>query len=161
MIQRIGQIISNFRWLRGEKLFVAIFSSSRIENKLKQVNNNCALCRPQYPRVRPCPTILKNIIIVCIKFDRNSGVTRRGPRKRQRKIIAVAFPFFMKNLLDLPCIGTAFSLRFEGKPLQGKLSFLACKTNRWMTILHQYWTIVYNIKNACPALNYSCLNEIC
>ena len=134
MIQRIGQIISNFRWLPGEKLFVAIFSLSRIENKLKQVNNNWAICRPQYPRVKPCPTILKNIIIVCIKFDRNSGVTRRGPRKRQRKIIAVAFPFFMKNLLDLPCIDTAFSLRFEGKPLQGKLSFLACKTNRWMTI---------------------------
>ena len=132
MIQRIGQIISNFRWLPGEKLFVAIFSLSRIENKLKQVNRNWAICRPQYPRVKPCPTILKNIIIVCIKFDRNSGLTRRGPRKRQRKIIAVAFPFFMKNLLDLPCIDTAFSLRFGGKPLQGKLSFLACKTNRWI-----------------------------
>ena len=161
MIQRIGQIISNFRWLPGEKLFVAIFSLSRIENKLKQVNNNWAICRPQYPRVKPCPTILKNIIIVCIKFDRNSGVTRRGPRKRQRKIIAVAFPLFMQNLPDLPCIDTAFFLTFEGKPLQGELSFLACKTNRWMTILHQYWTIVYNIKNACPALNYSFLNEIC
>ena len=130
MIQRIGQIISNFRWLPGEKLFVAIFSLSRIENKLKQVNNNWAISRPQYPRVKPCPTILKNIIIVCIKFDRNSGVTRRGPRKRQRKIIAVAFPLFMKNLLDLPCIDTAFFFKKVWGKTSSRKTFVSCMQNK-------------------------------